>query len=95
MQATTIFDDSKSNKEQKQELIQQLMDKKPVVETGEEKDDGDEDYEAMYADDQEDDYMPYISRETVDGYLVSIIGLWEQYCWPPHWNPGLWEEGIC
>jgi len=29
--------------------------------------------------DQEDDYMPYISRETVDGYLVSSIGHLEEY----------------
>jgi hypothetical protein len=29
--------------------------------------------------DQEDDYIPYICREAVDGYLVSIIGHQEEY----------------
>jgi len=43
------------------------------VETDEDEDDTDEDDK-----DLEDDYMPYISRETVDGYLTSIIGHLEE-----------------
>ena len=74
MKATTISDDSESNEKQAQELKQQPKDKQPVVETDEDKDDEDEDHE-----DQEDNSMPYISRETVDGYLVSIIARVEEY----------------
>jgi hypothetical protein len=70
----TISDDSESNEEQEQESTQQPTDKQPVVVTDEDEDDKDEDDK-----DQEDDYIPYISRETVDGYLVSIIGHLEGY----------------
>jgi len=67
MKEITISDDSESTEEQGQELKQQPKDKQSVVET--DKDDKN----------QEDDYMPYISQETVDGYLVSIIGYLEEY----------------
>jgi len=40
-----------------------------VVETDEDEDD----------EDQEDDYMPFTSREKVDGYVVSNIGQQEEY----------------
>jgi len=69
MKAITISDDNESNKEQELESQEQLKDKQPVVETDEDEDEKD----------QENDYMPYISWETVDGYLVSIIGHLEEY----------------
>jgi hypothetical protein len=69
MKAITISDDSESDEEQEQELKHQPKDKQPVVEIDEDE----------YEDDQEDDFMPYISQETVDGYLVSIIGHLEEY----------------
>jgi len=76
MKAITISDDSASNEdpEQEQESKQQPKDKRPVVET--DKDEEDEDEDDKY---QEDDYMPYITQGTVDGYLVSIIGHLEKY----------------
>jgi hypothetical protein len=77
MKAITISDDSESDEEQGQESKQQPKDKQPVVETDE--DDDDEDDEDEDEEDQEDDYIPDISRETVDGYLVSIIGHLEEY----------------
>jgi len=55
------------------------MDKQPVVETGEDNDDEAEDNKDKDDEDQEDDYMPYINREKVDGYLVSMIGHLEEY----------------
>lgn len=45
-----------------------------MVESDENEDDKDKDNK-----DQEDGYMPDISREMVDVYLVSIIGHIEQY----------------
>jgi len=58
MKAITISDDSESNKEQVQELKQQLMDKQPVVETGKDEDDENEDDKDMDDEDWEDDFMP-------------------------------------
>ena len=82
MKAITISDDSESDEEQEQESKQHPKDKQPVVETDEDEDDKDEDDEDDKDEDEEDqgdDYMPYISRETVDGYLVSILGHLEEY----------------
>jgi len=78
MTAITTSDDSKCNEEQEQELKQQPKDEQPVVETDDDEHDDDENYEDKVNEDQEDDYMPYISWETVDGYLVSIIGHLEE-----------------
>ena len=55
-----------------------------MVETDEDEDDEDEDNEDEDNEDednkdQEDDFMPNISREIVDGYLVTIIGHLEEY----------------
>jgi len=58
MKAITISDDSESNKEQEQELKQQLMDKQPVVETGKDEDDENEDDKDKDDEDWEDDFMP-------------------------------------
>jgi len=75
MKAFTICDDSESDEGQEQESKQQPKDKQPVVESDEDEDDDDDEDE----DDQEDDYMPYINRETVVGYPVSMIGHLEEY----------------
>jgi hypothetical protein len=86
MKAITISDDSESDEEQEQESKEQPKNKQPVVETDEDEDDKDEDNEDNEDEDEEDqvdDYMPYISRETVDGYLVSIIGHLDEYTRPP------------
>ena len=56
-----------------------------MLETDEDEDD----------EDQEDDHMPFISQETVDGYLVSIIGHLEEYNGPQYRDMGLSEEVIC
>ena len=84
--AITISDDSESNEEQEQESKQQPKDKQPEVETNKDKDDEDEeadkdddDDEDEQEEDGEEDYMPNISRDTVDGYVVSIIGHLEEY----------------
>jgi len=71
MSVITISNDSDSDEEQEQELEskQQLRDKQLLVDTK-----TDEHDEA-----QEDDCIPYISRETVHGYLVRIIGHQEEY----------------
>jgi len=72
MKAIIICNDSESDKEQEQESKQQPNHNHRVVEADEDDEDEDED-------DQEDDYTPYISRETVDGYLVSNIEHLEEY----------------
>jgi hypothetical protein len=72
MKPITICDDSGSNKMQEQVLKQQPKEKQPVVKTDqhdEDKDDKDRKY----------DHMPYISREAVDGYIVSTLGHVEEY----------------
>jgi len=67
MKAITISNASERNEELEQELKQQPKDKQSVVVTAEDDED------------QEDHYMPYISRGTVDGYLDSIIAHQEKY----------------
>jgi hypothetical protein len=71
IKAITISNDSESNEEREEELKQQTKDKQPVVETDEEVYDKNQD--------EEDDYMPYINRDTVDGFEVCFIGHLEEY----------------
>jgi hypothetical protein len=75
--AIPITNDSESDQQQEQELKQQPKNKQPVVKTDEDEDDQDDKNEDD--EDQENDYIPHISRETVDGYLVSIIWHLEEY----------------
>ena len=95
MKVITISDDGESNEEQQQELKERPMEKHQVVEICDREDDEDEDDKGKDNEDQEDNNTPYISRETVDGYLVSIIGHLEEYTWPPDRATGLSEEVIC
>lgn len=76
MKAITISDDRESNVEQEQVIKLQPNNKWPVVEPDEDEDDQDDDEDEA---DQEDDFMLYISRETVDDDLVCIIGHREEY----------------
>jgi len=81
MKAITIYNDSKRNKEQELELMQQ-----PKYTQHVEQLDEDEDQE-----DQEDDFMLWISRQSVDCYLVSIIRYLGEYTSHPYRDTGLSE----
>ena len=69
IKAISIGHDSKSNEEHEQELKQQPMDKHLVVKTDQNEGDKEENDVEL-----KDDNMPHISQESVDGYLLSVIG---------------------
>jgi len=89
MKAITISIDSNSIEEQERNLKQRPKHNQLLVETykyeddkGEDDEDRDrekEDRQDESDNDQEDSYMPYISWETADGYLVSVIGQVGEY----------------
>jgi len=95
MRVIPIWNDTKSNDEDEQEFQQQLMDKQPGVVIAEAEDDKDKDDKENDSADQEGNYMPHISQETIDGYIVGIFGHLEEYTRRVHRDTSYSEVAIC